>query len=181
MVASRRTGKRCPGRRPPRALPDRLRVRLGGESGELLVETITTVAIMAIAFVAILGAVFTSIRIADYAGKSSSANTVVRAFAETMKEPTGTYAYVPCTTAGGTVTYPAWTPPSDYSQYVGEITQIRYLTGYVNGVPQWSNVCPATDLGAQELTLRATGPINDPAVKGTETVTITKRDARADL
>jgi type II secretory pathway pseudopilin PulG len=169
---------RHPGTSWPRALTDRL---VASESGELLVETLMTVAIVGIAFVAVIGAVFTSIRIADYAGKTSSANTVVRAFAEDMKKPDGAQAYVPCTTPGGTVTYPAWTPPDPYTDYTASITKIRYLTGYVGGVATWSDTCPAIDLGTQEITLSATGPLNDPSVKGTETVTITKRDARGDL
>jgi type II secretory pathway pseudopilin PulG len=151
------------------------------EAGELLVETMMTVAIIGIAFVAVFAAVFTSLRIADYAGKTSKADTVVRAFAEAMKKPDGSSAYVPCTTAGGTVTYPAWPVPIEYPNYTATITQIRYLTGYSAGAPVWATTCPATDLGLQELTLKATGPINDPAVRGTETVTITKRDSRGDL
>jgi type II secretory pathway pseudopilin PulG len=147
----------------------------------MLVETLMTVAIVGIAFTAVIGAVFTSIRIADYAGKSSKANTVVRAYAEAMKKPDGTYQYVPCTVAGGTVTYPAWTPPSQYDHYEASIAQIRYLTGYAAGVPTWSSTCPAVDQGTQEITLSVTGPTNEPAVRGTERVTITKRDARGDL
>jgi type II secretory pathway pseudopilin PulG len=156
------------------------------EAGELLVETMMTVAIIGIAFVAVFGAVFTAIRIADKATKTSKADAVVRAYAEELKKPDGLSTYVPCTVAGGTVTYPAalnpWTPPAPYAtQYTATIKQIRYLTGYTAGVPQWSTTCPAADLGAQELTLSATGPVSDPAVRGTEQVVITKRDARNDL
>jgi type II secretory pathway pseudopilin PulG len=177
VAPSMRTIVRSLNRRPV-ALARRVR---RSQSGELLVETMITVAIIGIAFVAVFAAVFTSLRIADYAGKASKATTVVRAFAESMKKPDGTSTYVPCTTTGGAVTYPAWPVPSEYPNYTATITQIRYLTGYSAGAPVWSNTCPAADLGLQELTLKVTGPINDPAVRATETVTITKRDARGDL
>ena len=154
----------------------------------MLVETLITVAIMGIAFTAVFGAIWTSIRIADFASKTSKADTLVRAFAENMKQPDGGATYIPCTTAGGTVTYPAWTVPQEYRdpttgvpRYSATVTKIRYLSGYSSGVPQWSNTCPAVDLGAQELTLTATGPLNDPNVRGTESVTITKRNATGDL
>lgn len=140
-----------------------------------------TVAIIGIAFVAVFSAVFTSLRIADYSSKTSKADAVVRAYAEEMKKPDGASAYIPCTVAGGTVAYPAWTAPVPYDKYEASVKQIRYLTGYSSGQPVWADTCPAADLGLQEITLSATGPINDPAVKGTETVVITKRDARGDL
>lgn len=173
MTTSRGTTRRRIGR-PRRAAGS-------GEAGELLVETLITVAIVGIAFVAVMGAVMTSLRLADQAEKMSKANTVVRAFAEDMKTPTGTFQYVPCTTTGGTVTYPAWTPPTKYQHYQASIEKIRYLSGYVAGKPVWSDTCPATDLGAQEITLAVTGPMNQPDRQSTERVTITKRDARSDL
>lgn len=173
-------------RLPPRSRGAGTRRFTRAEAGELLVETMMTVAIIGIAFVAVFGAVFTAIRIADRTSKTSKADAVVRAYAEEMKQPDGLATYVPCTVAGGTVTYPAavnpWTPPDPYrAEYTATIKQIRYLTGYTAGVPQWSSTCPAVDRGAQELTLSATGPISDPAVRGTEQVVITKRDARNDL
>ena len=151
------------------------------QSGELLVETMMSVAIMGISFVAVFGAVFTAIRIADQTDKTSKADAVVRAYAEDMKKPDGDATYQPCTTAGGTVTYPAWPLPSQYANYQASVVKIRYLTGYYGGVPLWSNTCPAADQGAQELTLSVTGPMNQPDVRGNEQIVITKRDARADL
>jgi Tfp pilus assembly protein PilV len=178
------SGRRVAGR-SRRALARRLR---SSQAGETLIETLMTVAIMGIAFTAVFGAIWTSIRIADSASKTSKADTLVRAFAEDMKQRDGDAAYVPCTTAGGTVTYLAWPVPQEYRnpttgvvQYTATVTKIRYLSGYSSGVPQWSNTCPAHDLGAQELTLTATGPITDPSVRGTESVTITKRDATGDV
>ena len=72
--------------------------------------------------------------------------------------------------------------PSQYAaNYTATITKVRYLSGYYAGVPVWSDTCPAADKGAQEITLSATGPTDAPAVRGTEQVVITKRDARGDL
>jgi type II secretory pathway pseudopilin PulG len=178
VATSRGTGTRGRDGRPCRAPASPAGSR---EAGELLVETLITVAIVGIAFSAVIGAVMTSLRIADEADKMSKANTVVRAYAEDMKEPAGTYAYVPCTAAGGTVTYPAWTPPATYQHYQASIEQIRYLNGYSGGLPVWSDTCPATDQGTQEITLAVTGPMNEPDRRTTERVTITKRDARGDL
>jgi type II secretory pathway pseudopilin PulG len=178
VATSRGTAPRGRDERSRRAPVAGLR---NAEAGELLVETLITVAIVGIAFVAVMGAVMTSLRIADESEQMSKANTVVRAFAEDMKGPAGTYHYVPCTTAGGTVTYPAWTPPATYAQYQASVQQIRYLNGYDAGKPVWSDTCPATDQGTQELTLAVTGPMNEPDRRTTERVTITKRDARGDL
>jgi type II secretory pathway pseudopilin PulG len=160
---------------------------LGGarkaESGETLVESLITIAIIGLVVVAILGAIWTTLRVSDYHSKASNADTVVRGYAEAMKDPasTSTYHYVPCTTAGGQVTYPAYVPTAPYTNYVASITKIRYLTSYNAGTPVWSNTCPAADAGMQEITLTVTSPTNDPAVRGRETVVIVKRDARADI
>jgi len=154
------------------------------EAGETLVELMITIAIMGLSMVAILGAIWTTLRIADFNSKTSSADVVLRGFAETLKEPeaTNTFKYIPCTVAGAQVTYPQYVPNDLYSHYDATITKIRYLTGYTaSNEPTWANACPATDLGLQELTLKVVGPDNDPEVKGTETVTIIKRDARDDV
>lgn len=153
------------------------------ERGETLVELMVTISILGVSVVAILGALWTTLRVADFNSKSSSADTVLRAFAETMKQggSSDTYHYVPCTTAGGQVTYPAYTPSEPYANYTTSITKIRYLNGFSGDAPVWADSCPATDGGLQELTLKATGPTNDPDVRGTETTTIVKRDATQDL
>jgi hypothetical protein len=158
---------------------------LGGarnnESGETLVETLITVAVVGIAFVAILAGIFTALRVSDYHRKTTTADIVLRNYAEIVKAPTGTYAYKPCTSAGGSVTYDDYTPAAPLNTYTALVSKYRYLTGYVNGEPQWSDVCPAADLGAQELTLLATGPSTDPAVRGTERVVTIKRNATEDV
>jgi type II secretory pathway pseudopilin PulG len=153
------------------------------EAGESLVELMVTIAIMGTAMVAILGALWTTLRVADYNSKSSSADAALREFAEQLKQPnaTDTFKYIPCTIAGAQVTYPAYDPPSPYEHYDATFTKVRYLTGYTAAnEPVWSNTCPATDIGLQEITLKVTGPDNDPDIKSTDTVTIVKRDARDD-
>jgi type II secretory pathway pseudopilin PulG len=154
------------------------------EAGESLVELMVTIAIMGTAMVAILGALWTTLRVADYNSKSSSADAALREFAEQLKQPnaTDTFTYVPCTTAGAQVTYPTFDPPAPYEHYDATVTKVRYLTGYTAAnEPVWANACPATDLGLQEITLKVTGPDNDPDIKSTDTVTIVKRDARDDV
>jgi type II secretory pathway pseudopilin PulG len=146
----------------------------------LLVETLMTVAIIGIAFVSVFGALFNVLRVSDFVSRATKADVVVRAYAEVMKHRDGDFTYIPCTVAGGVVTYAAWTPPAPYGQYRASIVQIRYLTGYSSGRPIWSTTCPAIDGGTQEIVLMATGPINDLEVRGAETVVITKRDARGE-
>lgn len=153
----------------------------GAESGETLVEILMTIVIVGVSFVAILGAIFTLLRVSDYHAKTSTADVIVRNFAETMKQAGGTAAYIPCTTAGSEVTYPpaAWASTiAKYPHYSADITNIRYISAYsATGQPTWQDTCPATDLGAQELTLFVSGPNNDPKVRGRETILIIKRDA----
>jgi type II secretory pathway pseudopilin PulG len=150
------------------------------EDGETLLELLMTVAIIGIAFVAILGAIFTVIRVSDYHRKTTTADVILRNFAESMKQANGTYQYVPCSSAGATVSYAAYVPGTPYSNYTATITSIRYLAGYSSGQPTWTTTCPATDLGLQELTLKVSGPTTDPAVRGTESVVVIKRDARGE-
>jgi hypothetical protein len=157
---------------------------IDSESGESLVELMITVAIMGLAMVAILGAIWTTIRVADFNSKTSSADTVLRTYAEAMKQPetTDEFKYIPCTVLGAEVTYPAYVPTAPYEDYDASVTSVRYINGYsTENAPNWVDTCPATDGGLQELTLRASGPNTDPEADSTETVTIVKRDARNDV
>jgi hypothetical protein len=150
------------------------------ERGETLVEVLMTVTVIGVAFVAVFGALFTALRVSDYHRKTTSADVVLRNFAEVVKAPGGTYAYVQCSASGSTVSYPAYTPPAPHTGYTATITRIRYLTGYSAGTPTWGTTCPATDLGAQELTLEAASPASEPDVHGDERVVVIKRDATGD-
>jgi type II secretory pathway pseudopilin PulG len=155
------------------------------ESGELLVELLITVAILGLSMVAILGTIWTSLRVADYHRKTVNADVVVRNFAEVMQDTSGTYEYVPCATLSGADAYPAYEPPEPNASYEASITKIEYLTGYSGSdQPTWqdsSQGCPSGgDQGAQRLTLLADGPTTDPSVRGRERITIIKRDARGE-
>lgn len=157
---------------------------LGGarraEAGETLVEVLMTITIIGIAFVAVFGAIFTALRVSDYHRKTTTADVVLRNFAEVIKQPTGDYVYEPCTVAGGSVSYPTYSPTAPHADYSASVTEIRYLTGYTGQTPTWSDTCPAADLGMQELTLEAKSPA-DPAVQGDEKVVVLKRDATKDV
>lgn len=141
-----------------------------------------TVAIMGLSMVAILGAIWTTLRVADYNSKTSSADIVVRAYAEAMKEggSENTYHYVPCTTPGGHVTYPVYTPTEPYADdYTATIVSIEYLDGFDAAGPKWASACPATDGGLQRITLRVKS--TEEVAGGVETVVMVKRDATQDL
>jgi len=157
---------------------------LGGarrtEAGETLVEVLMTITIIGIAFVAVFGAIFTALRVSDYHRKTTTADVVLRNFAEVVKQPAGAYAYAPCTTAGAAVSYPAYSPAAPHADYTASVTKIRYLSGYAGRTPTWSDTCVVPDLGVQELTLEAKSPA-DPAVQGDEQVVVLKRDATGDL
>jgi type II secretory pathway pseudopilin PulG len=162
-------------RRPERA----------SERGELLVELLVTVAILGIAVTAVFGTIWTSLRVADYHRKTTTADVVVRNFAEVLQESTGTYQYVPCATLSGATAYPVYTPPAPNASYIADITKIEYLDGFASNQPTWRDSslgCPAGgDQGLQQITLKVDGPITDPKVRGVERVTMIKRDARGEL
>jgi type II secretory pathway pseudopilin PulG len=155
------------------------------ERGELLIELLITTAILGIAVVAVFGTIWTSLRVADYHRKTVSAGIVLRNFAESMQQSSGTYAYVPCAKVTGSPTYPAFSPAAPNTSYLATITKIEYLTGYnASNQPTWQDSttgCPSGgDQGAQRVALKVDGPITDPKVRGVETITIIKRDARGE-
>jgi type II secretory pathway pseudopilin PulG len=166
--------------------PHRLRVHratpTSSEAGESLVELMITIAIMGTAMVAILGAIWTTLRVADYNSKTSSADIIVRAYAEAMKQggAESTYHYLPCTVPGGHVTYPEYTPTEPYQDdYTASVVSIEYLDGFDGDQPKWAAACPATDGGLQRITLRVRSNVN--VARGDETVVLVKRDATQDL
>ncbi len=172
---------RSPARHPRRNAPRDARA---SERGELLVELLITVVILGIAVTAVLGTIWTSLRVADYHRKSTTAGVVLRNFAESLQESTGTYQYVPCATLSGGSAYPGYEPPG-LNSYVAAITKIEYLDGFTaSNQPTWKDSasgCPAGgDEGLQRLSLKVDGPVTDPKVRGVERVTIVKRDARGE-
>jgi type II secretory pathway pseudopilin PulG len=155
------------------------------ERGEMLVELLVTVAILGIATVAVFGTIWTSLRVADYHRKTVTADLVLRNFAEKMQESTGAFQYKPCATLTGVNAYPGYSNPAPNSGYLATITKIEYLNGYTAAsAPTWQDStagCPSGgDQGVQRLGLKVDGPIADPNIRGIETVTIIKRDARGE-
>lgn len=152
------------------------------ERGEMLVELLITTAILGIAVVAVFGTIWTSLRVADYHRKTVTADLVLRNFAESMQQSTGTFQYVPCATLSGASAYATYSPPAPNSSYIATITKIEYLSGYTAAnEPTWQDStagCPSGgDKGLQRLGLKVDGPITDPKVRGVESVTIMKRNA----
>ena len=158
----------------------------GAEQGETLIEVMITVAILGVSMVAILAALWTTMRVGDQNRKASTADLVLRDYAETLNAtgPTTigsrTYdaSYIPCDTLGTTGSYPAYTPAAPNAAYQATITKIQFLNGYSGTAPVWkdqSTGCPTGgDQGLEQLTLHVKG--TDPAVPGDETVTVVKRN-----
>ena len=98
---------------------------LGGarraESGETLVELMITIVVVGLGVVAILGAIWTALRISDYHRKTTNADVVLRNYAEVLKSNSaavpvgaGNYdaSYRPCDVLGTSGTYPTYTAPA---------------------------------------------------------------------
>ena len=123
-------------------IPTRTRV---SERGETLIELMVTVTIMGVSMVAILAALWTTLRISDFNHKTSNADLVLRDFAETLKAkgPTVigsvTYdaTYIPCETLGTSGSYPAYAPAAPNTNYNATITKIEFLNGYTGTDPTW--------------------------------------------
>lgn len=158
----------------------RSRAPEGSELGETLIEILVTVTILGVSMVAILGALWTTLRVSDFNSKSASGDTALRAYAETMQQGAASdpYHYVPCATVGA---YPAYSPPSPYQGYDATVTKIQYLNGFSSDGPIWSDTCPTPDQGLQQITLRVIPPDNHANNNSAQSVTIVKRDATSDL
>jgi prepilin-type N-terminal cleavage/methylation domain-containing protein len=129
---------------------------LHGQAGFSLVELLVTVAILGTAFTVFVGGMGTSIVASDYHRTQTTAEAVLRTFAETVKSRTT--PYVPCATS--------YTGPATPSGYTASVTAIAYWNGtaYVAS-------CPATDRGLQRISLR----VDAANGRDVETVDIVKR------
>jgi prepilin-type N-terminal cleavage/methylation domain-containing protein len=133
--------------------------RLGAEDGMTLIEVLVAVSILGIAVVSIVSGLATASSASDRHRKQATADTVVKSFAETIKQKTAVGAYVRCTTTTPTPlssyddsSLPGgWTPPTGYS---ADVSKIEYWS---NTAPAgFKAACPAGgDQGAQLLTLSA--------------------------
>ncbi len=138
------------------------RARRGsGDEGETLIEVLTTIVIMGITVVAILGAIANAILLSTTHRKQATAGTYVRAFAEAIENQVAaaTSAYASC---GSASHYQGlYSQPSGYS---ATVTGVKYWDGSTS---TFSSTC-GTDQGVQQLALKVATPDN----KVNETLTI---------
>ncbi|MFN8028521.1 MAG: type II secretion system protein [Acidimicrobiia bacterium] len=140
------------------------RERGRGERGETLVELLVTVVIMGSAIVALVAGVATAVASSDTHRQDSTAEGVIRSYAERVQAAT----YTDCAT-----TYaPGYTVPASSGTWTMEITSIRYLQADGSS---FASTCPP-DLGAQQITLHVVSPHTKNGAD--ETLVIVKRDPR---
>lgn len=165
MVPSRRSARRF--RRPPAPGTPRPGAPAGpggaaeaggaGEGGFTLVEVLITVALMSIAFVAILGALGTMIAAGSTHRALSTGEVAVRDLAEAVKSES-LIPYVDCGSGplasySSGISNPAtYDPPPGFSATVVSVT---YWQGDAAGT--FSATCPSPDNGAQLVRLRVEG------------------------
>jgi type II secretory pathway pseudopilin PulG len=134
------------------------RARGRGERGETLVELLVTVVIMGSAIVALVAGVATAVASSDTHRQDSTAEGVLRSYAERVQGA----SYADCATAyttGYTVPAGGWT---------ATITSILYL----QSDSSYGAAC-SPDLGAQQITLHVVSPHTKNGAD--ETLVIVKR------
>lgn len=135
----------------------------GSEAGFSLPEILITIAIVGIAFVAILGGMFTSITVSDFHRKEATADTLARDAAEWVKDPGQTY--IPC--AGPN----SYTLPLGATGYAVSVSNIAYWNGTSSNPISFVSSCPSPDQGLQRITIVAASSDG----RASQTVTIVKR------
>jgi len=136
------------------------------ESGFSLPEILITIAIVGIAFVAILGGMITSITVSDFHRKEATADTLARDAAEWVKDTGQTY--IPCAQTTGPSSY---TLPPGASGYSVSVPNIAYWNGTSSNPLSFVSSCPSPDQGLQRITIVATSSDG----RASQTVTIVKR------
>jgi prepilin-type N-terminal cleavage/methylation domain-containing protein len=128
------------------------------DAGMTLVEILVAVAILGIAIMGMVSGMGTTSLASDRHRKQATADTVVKSYAEAIKQKVSVGAYVGCTTAIPTPTasYLPSNLNSSFSvpaQYTASVTQIKYWS---TSAGAFQAACPAgDDKGAQLLTLSA--------------------------
>jgi prepilin-type N-terminal cleavage/methylation domain-containing protein len=128
-----------------------------GEAGFSLVEVMVTIAIISIAFVALVGGMFTSIKAARIHREEAVADTILRDSAELLKD--ATTSYVPCG-SGPAGAYSAVVDPSmrrtvDGINYSAHVTSVECWAGSRSaGAGQFAT--GSTDRGLERITVEVT-------------------------
>ncbi|MFJ8043964.1 type II secretion system protein [Kitasatospora sp. NPDC096147] len=134
-----------------------------GEAGETLVEALVAVALIGVAFVAVLGGIGTALVSSATQQRVTGADALVRSTAETILGG----PYTACATG-----YPTPTPPPGFT--------VTVEVEYWDGTAAFGRRCPAADTGVQKLTLTVhpTGPPGRQSVRDT-VLEVVKRAAVA--
>ena len=140
--------------------------RARGERGETLVELMVTIAIMGIAFVAILSGVAIAITASDSHRQEATAEGIIRSYAERISDPKDT-PYVECGSAGDYENPSGFDLPDGWS---ASVTSVTYLQP---GDPPHDFGGGCASLGAEQLTLQVVSPHGQRGA--TETLTMVKR------
>ena len=166
----------------PSAVPlPRRRTQSILDAGDTLVELVVAVAILGIAFAAILGGFATSVTASDFHQKQAQAEALIHNFAEHLAstDTTDPDAYQACTAA----TLPNYPVPSTDAYPVGATpatslyqwtVSVQFWANAPTQPPMWSSTCPATgDAGLQQVQITVT--TTDSRVS--ESLTVLKRRA----
>ena len=140
---------------------------MADQAGTTLIEVIVTVAIMAIAFVAILGGMATSVLMSDVDRKQATSQTILRDYAEAVQ---GIQTWAGC---GATVaTYGPGASLTVPAPYTASATSVQFWRTDLTP-PQFASACAPgpVDTGLQQITLQVTSD------RGTESVGVVKRCA----
>lgn len=132
------------------------------ESGMTLVEILVALSILGIAVVSIVSSMASASKASDEHRKQATADTVVKSFAESIKQKVSVGAYLLCPSVPSSYSSPASGAPA-VSSYFRPLPGWAAPTGYsagVSAVKSWngtsfSTTCPGTDGGAQLLSLSA--------------------------
>lgn len=158
------------------------RARRRGQRGELLIESLFTVAILGIIGTAALTALSTLLVSALLNQRIVSAGTAAAEFAEALER----VPYVACaTTDSYRASIPANAPVTDAiaalsGKYNLEIVSMKYLQSSAPGATTaaFAASCPGTDQGAQQIEVVVTSTSTESHTRGRTRLVFTKRDAR---
>lgn len=133
------------------------------QQGLSLVETLVAVVILGIAFTAILGGMSTSILTSDVHRKEATSETILRSYAEAIKDPATPYVACPLP--------PAYSSPVGFSAPSGYAASVAAVA-YWDPSTSTFGACPGSgDSGLQRISLQVASSDG----RATERVDILKR------